>query len=133
MDAERRLCLTGTPLQNNLGDLQSLIKFLRLEPWNQEFMWKNCIERLVQLCDPEGISILQHLMSSISLRRLKTTILKLPAKIEQVVRIPLKSPWDEKYQHLHDMFAEQFGKNRIPGQGWDSAEFFRSLMDLRQL
>lgn len=33
IESERRWCLTGTPIQNRLEDLHSLLHFLRLEPW----------------------------------------------------------------------------------------------------
>ncbi|KAK7517645.1 SNF2 family N-terminal domain-containing protein [Phyllosticta citriasiana] len=38
-----RWCLTGTPMQNNLDELQSLIKFLRIKPYDELSRWKNDI------------------------------------------------------------------------------------------
>ena len=43
--AEYRWCLTGTPMQNNLDELQSLIKFLRIKPYNELSVWKDQITR----------------------------------------------------------------------------------------
>ncbi|OAV93618.1 hypothetical protein PTTG_27280 [Puccinia triticina 1-1 BBBD Race 1] len=34
------LCLTGTPMQNRLTDLQSLITLLKISPWDKEWIWK---------------------------------------------------------------------------------------------
>jgi SNF2 family DNA or RNA helicase len=45
LDAEYRWCLTGTPLQNNLDELQSLIKFLRIKPYNDLAAWRDQITR----------------------------------------------------------------------------------------
>ncbi|SMR50890.1 unnamed protein product [Zymoseptoria tritici ST99CH_1E4] len=38
-----RWCLTGTPLQNNLDELQSLIRFLRIKPYCELPAWKDAI------------------------------------------------------------------------------------------
>lgn len=45
LDAQYRWCLTGTPLQNNLDELQSLIKFLRIKPYNDLAAWRDQISR----------------------------------------------------------------------------------------
>ncbi|KAA1111342.1 hypothetical protein PGTUg99_006138 [Puccinia graminis f. sp. tritici] len=109
LKAQRRLCLTGTPMQNNLGDLHNLLKFLRLEPWSNNSIWKQCVELPVQLCDPRGILTLQNLMNGISMRRLKTTVLELPEKVERVINIELKSPWNQIYEKNHETFASIYG------------------------
>ncbi|EFP82248.1 uncharacterized protein PGTG_07645 [Puccinia graminis f. sp. tritici CRL 75-36-700-3] len=133
LEAERQLCLTGTPLQNQLGDLHSLMKFLRIEPWMENSIWKNCIESPVEMCDPRGIATLQTIMNRISMRRLKTTILSLPQKHETIINLELKTPWNEIYERNHQAFSDQFGKNQTSGQGWNSSSFFAELVDLRQL
>jgi len=38
-----RWCLTGTPMQNNLDELQSLIKFLQIKPYCELGPWKEQI------------------------------------------------------------------------------------------
>lgn len=45
LDAKYRWCLTGTPMQNNLDELQSLIKFLRIKPFNDLAVWRDQITK----------------------------------------------------------------------------------------
>ena len=35
IQSETRFCLTGTPMMNNVGELHSLIRFLRIRPYDQ--------------------------------------------------------------------------------------------------
>lgn len=59
LTANYRWCLTGTPLQNRVGDIYSLLRFLRLKPYAHYF------------CETEGCSCtsLSHPFSSTSLRQ----------------------------------------------------------------
>ncbi|CAI4215457.1 unnamed protein product [Parascedosporium putredinis] len=40
-----RWCLTGTPMQNNLDELQSLIHFLRIQPYDDLKEWRDHIDQ----------------------------------------------------------------------------------------
>lgn len=43
LNAVYRWCLTGTPMQNGLDELQSLIRFLQIKPYNDLAAWKDQI------------------------------------------------------------------------------------------
>ena len=58
--ASYRWCLSGTPLQNNVGELYGLVKFLKMEPWayyccnmqgcDCKFMWWQFVRGV---CSPQ--------------------------------------------------------------------------------
>ena len=83
LTAQRRLCLTGTPIQNTIDDLFALVKFLRLDPFTERAMWNEfCGHRestgLKSKKDDEPIDSanlghVQILMKFLALRRQKTT------------------------------------------------------------
>ncbi|KAK7738538.1 hypothetical protein SLS53_006058 [Cytospora paraplurivora] len=43
--SEYRWCLTGTPMQNNLDELQSLVHFLRIHPYDDLQHWRENIDK----------------------------------------------------------------------------------------
>ncbi|KAJ5825893.1 hypothetical protein N7474_003031 [Penicillium riverlandense] len=82
LDAEYRWCLTGTPLQNNLDELQSLIKFLRIKPFDDLAAWRDQISR--PLANGRGglaIQRLQVYLKAFMKRRTKD-VLKLNANLK---------------------------------------------------
>ncbi|KAJ3088690.1 hypothetical protein HK102_008181 [Quaeritorhiza haematococci] len=48
LEAERRFCLTGTPIQNNVDELYSLFRFLELPVWNEYAHFNNQITKLIK-------------------------------------------------------------------------------------
>ncbi|ERS99379.1 hypothetical protein HMPREF1624_04579 [Sporothrix schenckii ATCC 58251] len=61
MPAEFRWCLTGTPMQNNLDELQSLVNFLRITPYDNLTEWRNHID--VPLKNGRGYLAIRRLHS----------------------------------------------------------------------
>ncbi len=39
--SDKRWCLTGTPMMNDVGDLQALIEFLRIKPFDDPNTFKH--------------------------------------------------------------------------------------------
>ena len=87
LHATHRWAVTGTPVINKLDDLFSLVKFLRLEPWNQFVYWKTFIGNPFAQKDVKVMDTVQTLIDPILLRRTKDmqdengdAIVKLPEK-----------------------------------------------------
>ena len=49
-----RWAVTGTPIQNNLKDFYSLIKFIQLAPFDDYRVWKATVEQRGELGGREG-------------------------------------------------------------------------------
>lgn len=71
LNAKNRWCMTGTPIQNKLDDLFSLIHYLRLEPWSDYLWWNAYINRPYEKKDPMVFQMVQTIITPILLRRTK--------------------------------------------------------------
>ncbi|KAG7450692.1 uncharacterized protein BT62DRAFT_885418 [Guyanagaster necrorhizus] len=105
--ADRRLCLTGTPVQNKLDDVFALIKFLRLQPLDDKAVWTEFIGTPVKFGQTIGIVRLQGLMKTITLRRTKESktldgkrILSLPPRRDELRLLK----FDAQEQEIYDQF-----------------------------
>lgn len=119
--ADRRWCLTGTPIQNNLEDLYSLLRFLRVEPWGNWAWWNKLIQKPFEEGDGRGLKLVQSILKSIMLRRTKHStdrdgrpILVLPPADVQVIYCELSEAEKDFYEALFkkskvkfDQFVEQ--------------------------
>jgi hypothetical protein len=68
-----RWCMTGTPIQNNIEDLHSLIQFLKHAPWNTPAWWGNVIRGPHEKGDPLAVQRLRSVLADgpLMLRRTK--------------------------------------------------------------
>jgi SNF2 family DNA or RNA helicase len=75
--AKHRWCLTGTPMQNNLDELQSLIHFLQIKPYDDPRVWKEQITQPMK--NGRGgtaIQRLQYFLKAVMKRRTKDILKK---------------------------------------------------------
>lgn len=106
LEAERRWVLTGTPIQNSLKDLWSLLSFLKLKPFTDREWWHRIIQRPVTTGDEGGLRRLQSLIKSITLRRTKTSkikgkpVLELPERKVFIQHITLSDEERKIYQSV---------------------------------
>ncbi|KAJ9148860.1 SNF2 family domain-containing protein [Pleurostoma richardsiae] len=139
LDAEARWVLTGTPIVNNVKDLYSIIKFLRLTGGiEQQDVFNSVITRPLATGNARAESILQALMQSICLRRkkdMKFVDLKLPPKTEYVHRITFRPDEKKKYDALLSEAKgalEEFQNRSSKGQQGRFQNVLERLLRLRQ-
>ncbi|NXK07579.1 HLTF factor, partial [Herpetotheres cachinnans] len=106
LEAHRRWVLTGTPIQNSVKDLWSLISFLKLKPFTDREWWHRTIQRPVTMGAPGGLGRLQSLIRSITLRRTKTSkvkgkpVLALPERKVLIQHVTLTEEERQIYQSV---------------------------------
>ena len=134
VDAPFRLALTGTPMENRLMELWSLLSIVApgLYPWPQRFN-ENVAIPVERLRDAEVLDRFRRRIRPFLLRRTKELVAAdLPAKQEQVLQVTL-TPRHRKVYETHLQRERQavlglvgdFDKHRIA--------IFRSLTKMRQL
>ncbi len=73
LEAQRRWVLSGTPVQNRISDVFSLLKFLRAEPLCYISHWNARVERVFNADPAAGLAALQGELAPLLLRRTKET------------------------------------------------------------
>uniref|UniRef100_A0ACD5ZK51 Uncharacterized protein n=1 Tax=Avena sativa TaxID=4498 RepID=A0ACD5ZK51_AVESA len=121
LTADRRWCLTGTPIQNNLEDIYSLFRFLRVEPWRNWALWNKLVQKPFEEGDERGLKLVQSILKPVMLRRTKNStdkegrpILTLPPVNIEVKYCDLSETEKDFYEALFrrskvkfDQFVEQ--------------------------
>ena len=114
--ADYRAALTGTPVENHVGDLWSIMDFLNPEFLGTREQFKR--EFLVPIQahrDPDAIEKLSHITRPFILRRLKTDsriISDLPEKLEMKVFCALTSEQGDLYERVVDEAERQDPRRR---------------------
>ncbi|OAX34772.1 hypothetical protein K503DRAFT_774190 [Rhizopogon vinicolor AM-OR11-026] len=117
LEGKYRWCLTGTPMQNTVDELFSLLKFLRARPLNDWQTFNEQIAKPVKAGRPvRAIKRLHVVLKSIMLRRTKDHLLNgkpiitLPARNLSVVQCKFDTDERAFYKTLSERMATELDK-----------------------
>ena len=133
--AERRWCLTGTPVQNSIEDIYPLIAWLRVPVWRSYAYFRKQI-----LSEPPNISLAQSVLRPLMLRRTKATkdsagqpLVTLPPRTSKVIYIPLSQEEKDFYRALFWQTKLEFDKFEKSNQVmYNMTHILQLIMRLRQ-
>ncbi|KAI1861459.1 uncharacterized protein JN550_010839 [Neoarthrinium moseri] len=141
MRADYRLCMTGTPLMNNLTEVYSLIRFLRIPPYDE---WRNFCRDFVKPIKGRSPSLktramraLQALLRGILLQRTATSqidgkqILQLPELESKVAVTEFDQDQREYYEALQHRLQLKF--NRYVKEGTVQKNYSHILVLITRL
>ncbi len=127
--AKYRLALTGTPIENHLGDLISLFNFL-----NPGLVSEN----LTMLDLEDSKNQIRSFVNSIKpliLRRLKSVVLtELPEKDIQIVKLSLSDHQRSLYHATHEYYLNQLEQQKLKNNTVEARlTFLEGILRLRQI
>lgn len=136
IQAKHRVCLTGTPLENHLGELWSLVNFLMPgflgdeKKFNQVF--RNPIEKQA---DQDRRMHLNRRMAPFLLRRTKDKVAQeLPEKIETIHHVELEGAQRDLYETIRTTMQDKI-RQEIEKMGLSRSHIviLEALLKLRQV
>jgi len=134
-----RIALTGTPVENHLGDLWSLFDFCCPGLLGNAKQFKDFVKRLNKQQDAQAYGALRRLVQPYILRRLKTDPLiapDLPEKTEMRVECGLSRKQAALYEQVVNDLAEQLQAMKDQGRSDDIQRrgiVLSTMMRLKQI
>ena len=102
LKSRHRLCLTGTPIENHLGELWALFNFLEPDILGNEYRFRSCYQIPIEKCgDNERLLALRDQVSPYILRRIKRDVAtELPSKTRLLKPVELSGKQRELYESI---------------------------------
>ncbi|KAJ5626592.1 helicase [Penicillium herquei] len=133
ISANRRWCITGTPIQNKLQDLGTLISFLRVPYLSEPEMFRTHIINPAYHDDSTRFDNLRVLLGCICLRRTRETG-DLPDPTFEVIRLNLSTSETQAYNDIVEYQREQSDRSvSTCNSAAGSQHIFQALLKLRLL
>jgi len=133
LKADHRLAMTGTPVENHLGELWSLLEFLNPRMLGTASVFQNISKKFSE--DGEALSLLRRALGPFILRRTKQQVLtELPQKTEQTLHCDLEGKQRKRYDELRTYYRAVLSE-RIAKTGMAKAKIhvLEALLRLRQV
>jgi SNF2 family DNA or RNA helicase len=125
---QHRVLLTGTPLQNNIGEMYNLLNFLQPASFPSLSSFE---EKFNDLTTAEKVEELKKLVAPHMLRRLKKDAMQnIPPKTERMVPVELSSIQAEYYRA---MLTKNYQILRNIGKGVPQQSMLNIVMQLRKV
>ncbi|RYP47813.1 hypothetical protein DL769_011279 [Monosporascus sp. CRB-8-3] len=141
LSAEHRWVLTGTPIVNRLEDLFSLVRFLRVEPWNNFSFWRTFITVPFESKNfMRALDVVQTVLEPLVMRRTKDMrtpdgqlLVPLPPKSIEIVDVELSKPERDVYEHIFTRAKRTFSASVEKGTVMKAyTTIFAQILRLRQ-
>lgn len=136
LDAAHRLCLSGTPVENHLGELWSLMRFLLPGFLGSEDGFNTRFRKPIEKeGDVERNEALKERIAPLILRRTKDQVAKeLPPKTELVHLIELHTTQKDLYETVRATMDKRV-REAIAARGVEQSQivFLDALLKLRQI
>ncbi|KAK4167631.1 DNA repair protein rad5 [Cladorrhinum sp. PSN259] len=141
ISAEHRWVLTGTPIVNRLEDLFSLVRFLRVEPWNNFSFWRTFITVPFESKNyVRALDVVQTVLEPLVMRRTKDMktpdgepLVPLPPKTIEIVDIELSEAERAVYDYVYTRAKRTFNANVEAGTVMKAyTSIFAQILRLRQ-
>jgi len=133
LQGDFKLVTTGTPIENHLGELWSIFRFLNpgLLGTQQQFM-QHYISPIEKDNDADARQHLKKLIQPFILRRTKTQVLdELPPKTEITLEIPLSEGERALYEAVRSSALENLSKDQDAQQSGNHLKVLAAITKLR--
>lgn len=136
LDADHRLALSGTPIENNLLELYSLYRFLNLAMFGSaEDFNRRYVQPVQRDGDTGALEALRRRIYPFMLRRVKKDVLKeLPDRMDQTLVVEMDADQRRFYEQRRQAFVERVN-DAIASDGLARGQFvmLQALSELRRI
>jgi len=136
LKSRHRLCLSGTPMENNLGEIWSLFHFLMPGFLGSQKRFTELFRQPIEKQgDPEALHQLRARVTPFMLRRTKALVAhELPPKVETVMRVELSGKQADLYETIR-LGMEKTVREALDTKGLAKSQItiLDALLKLRQV
>jgi len=132
LQADHRLAMTGTPVENHLGELWSLFEFLNPGMLGRSTAFQSFVKQGQE--NDHAVQLLSRSLRPFLLRRTKEQVLtELPEKTEQTLYCDMTPKQRKLYDELREYYRQSLNQ-RVEEVGLDQAKIhvLEALLRLRQ-